>query len=956
MKKHILILYTIAALVGCAKKQPTVTENPDIITPELVTETLQTTTADSLYDASQYVCDLNAVGSMVTSNKDTPMYRLPSADSEQIGLFKSGESGFVKQVGMRADKNKDLYWIYLCNSSQNSSGWIINSKEQPFANTTPGKQTNGNTLIYERINADITIEPQISISQSRHPSGPYKFQTSPSGKRWAYSTNSTLSIFTEDKGTVTNTQVSIPKDSYSEATYTIPFTFITDDLIYFCYDCFPLDTRYTLFSYNITTNQIKKVLNYEKAYDNGPVYQTEEVYVSPDKNFYYFVTKSGVFSYNVKKQEIYKHTFNDLTRDRHLQYGKIVFNELGDALFSVTGYNNGLHPEYRPDHAMVYIKAESWPHEEIKFMQVMTSIAGYTFTDKNKAVLLDDRLIVYDFSDPSDTYIQPEKQTPLPVKLTDSYEDYYSYRGITFYTNLLVDKKSEVLALIAQNGAKKSISFYSLSTLDFLYCQNLRKDKDLIHYELNNNKLTLVYKDDSQTITDRYTITVKKHVTEHSFYEPLRINQACICAYSYYNITVPEKDIFYQYLFLPNNIYFEHVLSGEAGLLAGVAGAYEVFDDHIETYEPTAFYDCYDTNSTYDFHVTPREATYTFTYQNENLGHRYMDYQCTLTFGQERYNPSTHQYTGVQYEDALYKRYALAFNELSETTDIIGEFTDTDYKVVRDTQRFGAAPIPAGKIITAKYLEYGLLDEYTISIISRVKPLERVNFYLWPEDMGPIACDDLVLAESDTLPASITITRDTRYSKKWIPVWYNTILSSDKKLEDYSQYYKEHKDNRKFRMYQTHKVDFRNTFLTFSLPNRDVYFLIRKIHQDNNRWYITAEIASRAQADFNQFFGNDSFDNLPDLTNNRIAEFIIEQNGNFIKLYNAENDGLIVELMCVDQDWMEAMVKYIKSDKHYNPSGIKEITWQSESKPTPLVPGHDEQEPSTEKTELTLMK
>lgn len=72
-------------------------------------------------------------------------------------------------------------------------------------------------------------------------------------------------------------------------------------------------------------------------------------------------------------------------------------------------------------------------------------------------------------------------------------------------------------------------------------------------------------------------------------------------------------------------------------------------------------------------------------------------------------------------------------------------------------------------------------------------------------------------------------------------------------------------------------------------------------------------------------FDKESFSNLPDLTVNRDATFIIEPNGNRLRLYNGENYKLIIELMQTNQEWAYSMVKYIKSEYKNKPANLKVI-------------------------------
>ena len=83
-------------------------------------------------------------------------------------------------------------------------------------------------------------------------------------------------------------------------------------------------------------------------------------------------------------------------------------------------------------------------------------------------------------------------------------------------------------------------------------------------------------------------------------------------------------------------------------------------------------------------------------------------------------------------------------------------------------------------------------------------------------------------------------------------------------------------------------------------------------------------MAKNTQAFFNDF-DKESFNNLPDLRVRQDAIFIVEQNGNRLRVYNGESKKLIIELMQTNQEWADSMVKYIKSEYKNKPANLKVI-------------------------------
>ena len=190
---------------------------------------------------------------------------------------------------------------------------------------------------------------------------------------------------------------------------------------------------------------------------------------------------------------------------------------------------------------------------------------------------------------------------------------------------------------------------------------------------------------------------------------------------------------------------------------------------------------------------------------------------------------------------------------------------------------------------------------------------------------GWITTDDIRLENSDILPETIITNNKGKTNKRWIPVWYNSIINSDKIMEEYSSYYKRYKNSEEYGMPDIHHIEFRNTVLTF-FDTADKYsFSIQNIRKNNNVYYIKCELDKSRQSYFNEYFEKESLLNLPDLTVNRDAIFIIEPNGNRLRLYNGENYKLIIELMQTNQEWIGLMLKYINSEYKNKPSNLKVI-------------------------------
>ena len=258
------------------------------------------------------------------------------------------------------------------------------------------------------------------------------------------------------------------------------------------------------------------------------------------------------------------------------------------------------------------------------------------------------------------------------------------------------------------------------------------------------------------------------------------------------------------------------------------------------------------------------------------------------------------------------------FRDISKYT----KFTEKNYRIINKTNIYDedsniiSRVYPHQSFRSSKfaYVYYPGDDRFVAD--------DMLVFFEAGEIEGWISVDDLVVEKSDVLPASIVSNKNGQTNKKWLPIWFNSILDSGRTLEEYSDYYKRYKGTPEYQLVRIHDIEFRNTVITMHDTGGTSYFSIKNIRQKNNVYYIYCELARNAQAFFNDF-DKESFNNLPDLRVRQDAIFIVEQNGNRLRVYNGENYKLIIELMQTNQEWADSMVKYIKSEYKNKPSNLK---------------------------------
>ena len=250
------------------------------------------------------------------------------------------------------------------------------------------------------------------------------------------------------------------------------------------------------------------------------------------------------------------------------------------------------------------------------------------------------------------------------------------------------------------------------------------------------------------------------------------------------------------------------------------------------------------------------------------------------------------------------------------------KFTEKTYKTVREANSYDEY----GKIIDRVNRDRRFESSKLACVMDQTNSPFDIFEYMISYENGWISTDDLVLADSSVFPDAITTTNKNRFEKKWIPIWHNAILNSSRRLEEFSREYAGYYDGSEGdSLTKLCNIIFKNTILIFKTSLDHLFFSIKDIRQKNNVYYVNCELDRSVQSHFNEWYKLESFNNLPDLRVRQDAIFIVEQNGNRLRVYNGENYKLIIELMQTNQEWIGLMLKYINSEYKNKPSNLKVI-------------------------------
>ena len=194
--------------------------------------------------------------------------------------------------------------------------------------------------------------------------------------------------------------------------------------------------------------------------------------------------------------------------------------------------------------------------------------------------------------------------------------------------------------------------------------------------------------------------------------------------------------------------------------------------------------------------------------------------------------------------------------------------------------------------------------------------------YLIGYENNWISADDVVINNSAVFPDYIiTNNSGNLKNKRWIPVWYNDAISADnprKVIQSKSSWLQRYPGWEEDGYTYPCLFSFRNIMLSIRLQGPSCEFKIINIKNKDNVYYIECKPHKNCR---NSYLHDESLYNFPDINVNQIITLKMELSGNRIKLYNGDNNKLIVELMQVTPEWIELLQKYLETG--IKPAGLK---------------------------------
>lgn len=137
-------------------------------------------------------------------------------------------------------------------------------------------------------------------------------------------------------------------------------------------------------------------------------------------------------------------------------------------------------------------------------------------------------------------------------------------------------------------------------------------------------------------------------------------------------------------------------------------------------------------------------------------------------------------------------------------------FTEKTYKTVREANSYDEY----GKIIDRVNRDQRFESSKLACVQDRTDSPFDTFEYMISYESGWISTDDLILADSNVFPDTITTTNKNRFEKKWLPTWHNAILNASRRLEEFSgEYAGYYKDSKEYSLSGLCNIVFKNTIL-----------------------------------------------------------------------------------------------------------------------------------------------
>jgi len=203
---------------------------------------------------------------------------------------------------------------------------------------------------------------------------------------------------------------------------------------------------------------------------------------------------------------------------------------------------------------------------------------------------------------------------------------------------------------------------------------------------------------------------------------------------------------------------------------------------------------------------------------------------------------------------------------------------------------------------------------------------KKSEYYL-SFNAGWISDDVISIYKSDSLPQSvITKNKWSDSNSIWIPTWYNNLIVRPKEIEhiltekipSYKNYDPPGFEGLGVSFDNPMNFIFKNSFCVLHAGGPVNFFYIKSVYCRDE--YILLNCCFEKNPSFITL-KSVGFIDFPDPSVKRDFTLKIELNGNRIKLYNGDNNKLIVELMQVTPEWVELLQKYLETG--IKPAGLK---------------------------------
>lgn len=338
-----------------------------------------------------------------------------------------------------------------------------------------------------------------------------------------------------------------------------------------------------IFEYEIKTENVKLLFEYQGEMDG----RISDIFISPDQNFYYFVTYENknysLYTYNIKTQKYYEITPEEGFSDTYNCYSNFIFNpQNNDLVFTVWFHDKLYSSDSYKDRLLCSVKSEMWPEVEVNHISKSCDTKTVSFMPDGNLIFANKSMVKYS---PSAELINNRRYVTVS-NCFEIKEDYLINSDGTILAKILKSYRD-----VGMLSNKCRIYFYSTTTMNLLYVKEFDLDGEYIDEVYWNNDYIYFKTGVSRDVKIEFfdiqfeEKNIQEELISENFYR-MNENLSRLCASGMNIKEVDDPYVEYIIKFEPNGSYSVSVSAGESGeFIYANIGAYSLDEKKVTIYK-----------------------------------------------------------------------------------------------------------------------------------------------------------------------------------------------------------------------------------------------------------------------------------------------------------------------------------------------------------------------------------